>query len=166
MFGPHALSCYDNKSQPKAEWWERKLGQVLTGNSSVWWVNIESAKSHLGHHLTSSAQRRSVLTVNKDILPTFRGVNTGLWKQTAARPPHLPPITAPCERTLRYVGLVYKGCVRRFDTPPPGRPPRWVGNFRSSGATLYVCCEEGERMQRNVRLSYVLSATDVGLLFF
>lgn len=101
MFGWHAQSCYDNKSQPKAEWWERKLGQVLTGNSAVWWVNIESAKSHLGHHLTSSAQRRSVLTVNKDILPTFCGINTGLWKQTATQPPHLPAITAPCERTLR-----------------------------------------------------------------
>lgn len=34
--------------------WEREFGQVLTGNSSVWWVNIESAKSHLRHHLTSA----------------------------------------------------------------------------------------------------------------
>lgn len=97
-FGRRNPGCYDNK--PGVEWWERKFGRVLTGNSGVWWVNIESAESHLGHRRTSPAQRSSVLTVNKDILPTFCGINTGLWKQTAARPPHPPALTAPCEGTL------------------------------------------------------------------
>lgn len=37
----------------RMRWWEREFCQVLTGNSSVWWVNTESAKSHYWHHLTS-----------------------------------------------------------------------------------------------------------------
>lgn len=38
-------------------WWKREFGQMLTGNSFVWWVNIASAKSHLWHHLTSPLPR-------------------------------------------------------------------------------------------------------------